>query len=132
MAQTEQPGYEARLEELRGRVEDWRKTREKCSRMPKELWEVAVELAQIGGAEAVARALSLNYESLERRVSVKENGSSREASRAVFMEFAGSAIPAECVIELEEGDGAKMKIRLRGSSDRDVESLMRAFWGRGQ
>ncbi len=42
--------------DARQRIERWRRTRPPYGRMPEELWEVAVSLAEVDGAYAVARA----------------------------------------------------------------------------
>lgn len=58
----------AGVEELRGRVERWRRTRKKRSPMPEELWEDAARLARVHGVSPIARWLGLSYYTLQGRM----------------------------------------------------------------
>ena len=72
--------YGARLGALRGRIQKWRKTREKCSHMPKPLWDSAVELARVGGVDSVAQQLGINHEATRGRK--KETQGTRKQNRS--------------------------------------------------
>ena len=61
-------GGAARLEQLRGRIEHWRRTRTKHGPMPEALWDEAALLARGLGVCPVSRALGIGYESLQERV----------------------------------------------------------------
>jgi hypothetical protein len=131
----------ARLEALRRRFERWRQTREGRSRIPEVLWTSAVKAAGRYGLNPTARALGLDYKSLQRHVAVaagRSDGPIRSAkpgreTPATFVELAspvGSGGLAECVLELENAGGAKMRMHLKGVAVPDLAALSRSLWGR--
>jgi hypothetical protein len=124
------------LKKARQRFEDWRKKRKKVSRIPEELWAVAVDAARHHGVNQAALALGLDYNHLKRRTRAgKRQGSVLPEERApAFMEL---MVPpasrlSECTIELENPQGAKMKIHLQSVEVKEVTELSRAFWGERQ
>lgn len=126
----------AGVEAVRRRIEHWRQTREKRTRMPEALWEAAGSVAREHGLWSVSRALRVNYESLKGRVGRTRRGATRRGggpSRFVEVD-AGQLIAAPeragTVVELLGEDGAKLMIRLGGSEAVDVGALADAFWRR--
>jgi hypothetical protein len=102
--------------------------------MPEPLWAAAVELAQSEGVYPIARALQLNYQSLQCRVAITSS-TTRPGTGAPrgFVEL-NSALPvapapssAGPVLELSDGHGATLTIRLPSARALDVEGLTRAF-----
>ncbi len=123
---------------VRRRIDTWRRTREKRTRMPEELWRGAVELAQIHGVHAMSRGLRVRYESLKQRVVEAEAataGPNREREGdAELVEltpaWVGAGVPAQCIVELHEPGGARMRIRLPDAGAIDVAAFAEAFWNR--
>ena len=64
------------------RVEAWRRRGGggRGSRIPEELWNEAVEVAQVAGVHATARALRFNYERLKERAGQSAGKQSGNAS----------------------------------------------------
>ena len=134
MRRTRPRATSARVERARAGIEKWRRTRKKRSPMPEPLWAAAVELAQSEGVYPIARALQLNYQSLQCRVATAS--SARRPGTGVprgFVEL-NSAVPiapapssAGPVLELSDGHGATLTIRLPSASALDVAGLARAF-----
>jgi len=121
------PPLPAEYEELHSQLDHWRKTREKRSRVPEAVWDSAARLAEEFGINRIARALGLNHTTLKKRLS--GSGARKKESDPVFVEI-GSAAPAfssECVLELENRAGAKMRIELKGERVIDLLELTRAF-----
>jgi hypothetical protein len=120
------------LEQVRQRLERWRKTRKRCSSIPDALWAAAVELAREYGVNKTARALRLDYYSLKRRLESGTHPSLYEPKGgAAFVELVtpvGNSSP-ECIVELEHPRGAKMKIHLKGQVEPDLTALTGLFWG---
>ena len=56
------------VDRVRQRLELWRRTRKKRSRIPEQLWKESVEVARIYGVNQAARALRLDYYGLKRRL----------------------------------------------------------------
>ncbi len=134
MQRTRPRATSARVQQARAGIEKWRKTRKKRSPMPEPLWAAAVKLAQSDGTYPIARALQLNYQSLQCRVAMASR-TPRAGTGAPrgFVELSSArpvspqALPAGPVLELSDGDGATLTIRLPSASELDVEGLARAF-----
>ena len=120
----------ADLAKARTVFDGWRKGRETRSRVPDALWDTAVPLARKHGLNRVSRALGVNYDSLKRRMARTVDSTREAPSAATFVEVSRSKVAQEYVIELEERRGAKMTIRLSGSSAIDIVGLASAFFRR--
>lgn len=120
------PSVFADIEELRGRLQEWRQSRKHGSRIPGALWETAVNLAKKYRPARVAHELGLDYEGLKQRL----NTASSVAAKPTFIELAPltPAFHCECTIEIEDRRGAKMKLELKGVSAVDLAALSRALW----
>ena len=123
------------IERVQRRFERWRrlgKTKGR-SRIPEALWRAAVELAGEHGTYKAARALRLDYQGLKSRLSEPtRNGLRRGVPRgSAFVELLPATVTdaAECVVELEDRRGSKMRIHLKGGAPPDLASLTRAFCG---
>lgn len=110
----------------------WRQTHVPHSRIPKSLWNAAVKVTADFGISRTATALRLNYYDLKKHV--ESNTSPVQcpspAKHNSFVELPTSAFPAigECVIELENAAGCKMRIQLKGTPCPDLVSLSRTLW----
>jgi hypothetical protein len=107
----------------------WRRSRKVVSRIPDDLWELAVDAAREVGVSQASRALGLEYYALKKRVSASADRPVLEASGS-FVEFDGSAAPAfftEWAVEMENGSGARMRVAVRSPSGPDVVGLCRSF-----
>jgi hypothetical protein len=122
----------ARLERTRRRFEQWRQTRTVRTRIPDALWEAAVKMADIYGVCRTAKTLRLHYYTLKERVDKQAaaRSDSRNECQATFLEL---AVPAqsgrtECILELENAAGAKMRVHLKDAEAPDLVALSRSFW----
>ena len=112
----------------RERFEAWRRSRKVGSRIPDSLWSLAVTLAESHGLSRTASALKLDYYSLKDRVAARSGDSNSMAP--AFVELSPTPLApstAECVIELEDGFGARMRVHLRGCEVPDLAVLCRSF-----
>ena len=125
--------FPPRLEALRRRFKQWRRTRKIGSRIPEPLWSAAVKVAETHGIHPTAKALGVDYYSLKERLEKKSVSRSRASSAkgAAFVELATPAQMAvqECILELEDVEGAKMRIHLKGIEAPDLTTLSRSLWG---
>jgi hypothetical protein len=137
----------AELERTRRSFERWRQTRRERSPIPRRLWASAVKAAGKYGLSRTAQALRLDYYALKKRVAADacRNASDSKAV-ATFVELAspasdsmraavsgGRSLPAsgdrpECILELEDPGGAKMRIHVKGVEMPDLVALSRTFW----
>jgi len=127
------------LEQLGLRLKHWRETRVRGQRSPLEMWTAAVQMARHLGVQRVAKGLRVDYERLKRRVQgaggVAHAG--KIDTRKVdtrFVEMLVSPTTAapgrcECALELENAQGAKMRMELSGNGLGALGAVCSAFWG---
>jgi hypothetical protein len=123
----------ARLEGVRRRFERWRATRRGRTRIPDTLWASAALVADTFGISRAAEVLRLNPSRLKKRMAqnLAANVAGLEGEPR-FVEL-GPFSPngsCECLLELEDGSGAKMRIELKGIAAPDVAALSRGLWNR--
>ena len=113
--------------QLQRRFDEFRSSRPHRTKLPKTLWQAAVELAREHGLHPVAHPLRLDYMGLKRRLDGLR-ASEKKAAAPAFVELitAHPATVAECVIEFEFRTGSKMRIQWKGSAAPDWISLLRA------
>jgi hypothetical protein len=122
MARKKRRRLPAGVKRLRDRVERWRRTRAKRTRMPAELWSEAMVQARREGAYLVARAARLNFDCLRRRLAeaaASEAAAELEAGAEPngFVELSGAQIlgparPAGGELEMVDAAGNRLTVRL--------------------
>ena len=109
------------LVRAQGRYAAWRRTRQPRARIPERLWALAVKLVSDHGLHRTASALNLDYYSLKKRVDAAND--QQEAAPA-FVELPPAIESVrECVIEVEDGQGRCLRVRLRGYDAQDVAAV---------
>jgi hypothetical protein len=111
----------------RSRFQAWREKREPGSRIPQDLWDMAVGLARIHGVSRTSTVLGLDYYSLRKRV---EAAVARpRATVTSFVELPSPIrVGKECRLELDNGTGAIVRVHLVGYEAADVAAVSRSFW----
>jgi hypothetical protein len=91
------------------------------------LWHAAVKVAAEHGLNRTAQALKLDYYSLKKRL---EEAAASSPARPLFVELppAPVATVSECVIELEDAAGSRLRVQLKGQNAPDLLALSRSFW----
>lgn len=119
------------LYQARKHFDQWRQTHKPHTRFSEGLWTEAVAAAREYGQSRTARVLGLDYYSLKKRLAHTPgmNGGNKITPPSFVELFPSSALSTECIIEMEDGDGGKMRISLKGGDVPDVVSLSRSFWG---
>jgi hypothetical protein len=137
------------LTQLKARFAGWRAGRKLGMRIPPELWTAAVEEVAVHGAYRVARALNLDYDMLKQRAAVAGRKATTAtgdkspvprrtgelAPRFVELFAAGGAMPApsacapQCVVELANSRGGRMRVELSGQGLVGLSALCGAFLG---
>lgn len=125
----------SRLKNVKSDFKNWRASKKKGSRIPQPLWEEAVELYPEFTVSQIATKLSLSYTNLKQRIEKKVVKSSPNESKPLpaFFELdfsAPSTSVSECVVEMEDGSGSKMRMCFRGKTDFDLLELGKSFWMR--
>ena len=124
----------AGLEQVRTDLEAWRARRRKGERIPDEVWRRAAGAVRQYGLNPVSRALRLDYYYLKRRT---DRGEAARSASPMFVELsevsagAGPRTAADlaCVVELEKGNGVRMRICVREAVAVDWGKLKEAFLG---
>lgn len=124
----------AGLERIQRRFERWRETRRGRSRIPESLWSLAAGAALEFGVSRTSRALRLNSAVLKGRTEARSSGGAPlPGFHSSFVELipAGGGCRSECVVEIEEPTGLRMRIELKGVAASDVVTLTRSLRGIG-
>ena len=123
----------ARLEGVRRRFEWWRATRRGRTRIPDTLWASAALVADTFGISRTAQVLRVNPSRLKKRIAQKLAANVPELEGEPRFVELGPFSPngfCECLLELEAGNGAKMRIELKGIAAPDLAALSRGLWNR--
>jgi hypothetical protein len=123
------------LTQLKERFATWRAVRKLGMRIPPELWAAAVEMVGVHGACRVAGELNLDYDMLKQRVALAGGKvtTTELAPRFVELFAASGAMPAQsvskpqCVVELANGRGARMRVELNGHGLVSLSTLCGEF-----
>lgn len=117
----------ARLEATRERFEKWRSERpSRACQIPTELWAAAARCARQLGYYRTAQVLGLDSGKLKRQAEALGKRPRKSVPGFVELVAPGRAL-AECVVELENRSGGKLRIELRGAAVPDLIDLARRF-----
>jgi hypothetical protein len=130
------PALPSPLESVRYQFEKWRETRKRSREpIPEDLWAAAIKLSNQYSINHICRSLHLSYTTLKERVRGKNPVSKKkEISSSCFVELDWQRhfTTSECIIEMENAYGSKMKMSFKGRADLDLLELSRAFWAKGK
>ena len=118
------------ISEVKEQFKIWRRTRKSPRPIPEKLWQAAVSLTATHSISQVSKELVLDYSALKKRVPNKKKSTADKSSLPGFIELnlepptAGS----ECMVEMQNSLGAKMRMHFRGKPDFDLLELAKVFW----
>ncbi len=118
-----------RLSEVCRQFERWRKDRRRGTRIPEDLWQAAADVGRQVGVSKTAQELRLDYYTLRRRTeSALDARPAPKASEGRFLEIplGAPAIP-ECVLEIEDPRGIRLRVELKGATPAHLEILTRTL-----
>jgi hypothetical protein len=118
------------VEAVSRRFEDWRRDPGRGRRIPEDLWRAAIDVAAQHGIWRTARALRVNNGELKRRLeAARREGEHGGAQAAAFVELPPTMVGAgaECVVEIEDPRGTRLRVRLPGWVVPDLAALAREF-----
>jgi hypothetical protein len=116
------------IERVRSQFAEWRAQKSARDRIPERLWCAAVEAARRHGVHAVSRAARLEHSTLRLRV---EKAAGQRPAAATFIELDNEASTESvgCIVELEKGNGTRMRICVRDGAAVDWARMKEAFLG---
>ncbi|MBA4369632.1 MAG: hypothetical protein C0403_18565 [Desulfobacterium sp.] len=124
------------LEFVKNQFEAWRANRKKRREpIPEQLWEAAKELVKIHSINKVSRTLGLNYTDLKKRILGKEyplSANRKKEPSLVELSYEPLFVPSECIIEMEDKTGCRMKMCFRGETHFDLLELGKSFWDKNR
>ena len=117
------------LAQARNRFQAWRAQRTGRGRIPRSLWALAVQLANVHGVSRTAAVLGLGYHSLKTRT--KADTREAPSKPPAFVELPAPVLGGkQGLFELDNGAGATLRVHLMGYDTADLEVLARGLWGR--
>lgn len=120
------------LKQIAQRFRRWRERRKRGEHIPPVLWAAAVGMAKQHGLERIAHELRVDHDGLkkhlERAGGVARSGKVDTQFVELFAAPGAAAGMRECVVELENSRGAKMRVELNGNGLAGLASLCGAFW----
>ncbi len=130
MSQIPPPVSKITLETVKQQFATWRKSRKHRSRIPDELWEATVGLSGQYSIHHISKALRINHTTLRDRIAAR-NMSENPETQACFFELTPplpSSPISECLVEMENRHGEKMRMHFAGEIGLDLLALSHNFW----
>jgi hypothetical protein len=117
------------LGEVHSQFTCWRQSRKQGTRIPEALWRAAVDAARAHSVSKASHVLGLDYYALKKRLesTAAPLSESVPATGGGFVEIPLFAAP-ECVFEIEDARGARLRVELKGSASVHCETLAQALW----
>jgi hypothetical protein len=116
------------LAEAKRAFDRWRRSGSRQHRIPDRLWRMAAKAATIHGVPSTARWLGLNSVRLKQRMLAAAQDQASQEPRFVELPWPGGTAVAECILEIEDQDGSKLRIQLKGEATAQAVSLGRMLW----
>jgi len=119
------------LEAVKQQFNTWRKNKT-CKRTPKKLWQAAVDLHKVEGLSIhrISKALHLNYNDFKKQIADNNVPVIKNDQSLAFIEldYAQPAFISECIVEMENTTGSKMRMSFKGNTDFDLLAFGKSFW----
>jgi hypothetical protein len=133
MPQKKQPAPSRSLIEVKEQFKTWRRTRKRLEPIPEKLWAAAVGLTAQHSISQISKELVVDYSVLKRRVPIKKKDAATSTDPSGFIEVnlePPAAVP-ECIVEMQDRLGSKMRMHFKGQTDFDLLQLAKVFWTKG-
>jgi len=115
------------LARARSRFQAWRARRQAGDRIPQSLWRLAVRLVSHHGVSRTAASLGVDYYSLKKQV--EASADQPQSNGSAFVELSAPAVVGkQCLFELDNSAGARMRVQLMGYDANEIETLARTLW----
>lgn len=123
---------QSKMKKVQEQFENWRKNRKTIScRIPENLWEAAVGLYGEYKISEISKVLRLGGGQLKKRISNAQEKKVTSTRTFIQMEIPKpQSTQGEWLIEVENSDGAKMKISGSGLQIPDIALICQSFVGK--
>ena len=126
--------HDESLNQVKERFNLWRETRTRGKHIPAHLWVAAVDLTKEYGLRRIANELHIDYSRLQKRLAPAVETLQISKASTQFVEMTVAPAPrlvaqSECVIELKNIRGAKMRVELNGIGIAGLADMCNSFWG---
>ena len=133
-AKVEKSSHDETLNQVKERFKLWRETRTRGKHIPAHLWLAAVDLAKEYGLQQVANELHVDCNRLKKHLAQAVGTLQISNTSTQFVEITVAPVPrltaqSECVIQLENARGAKMRVELNGNCIAGLAEMCNIFWG---
>ena len=110
------------LSEVKEQFKIWRRTRKSPRPIPEKLWAAAVSLTANHCLSQISKELVVDYSALKKRVAIKKKDRAASMNPPGFIEvnLEPPAAISECIVEMQDILGAKMRMHFRGKTDFDL------------
>jgi hypothetical protein len=126
MADSSSSVLPASLAQAQQQFEQWRGEQPKRSRLPEELWSLAVDVACRCGVGRTAKALRLDHNKLKAKCRTSQSLASESMA---FLELRPQRGPVECTIDYQRSsDIQTIRVILSGPDWPDLNGLFQGFW----
>ena len=124
------------LESVQYQFATWRESKKTPREpIPEYLWKAASRLQNKYPISRISKALRLNQTDLKNRISgQKSNRRKKKPSSPLFVELdcLQSFTVSECIVEMEDASGSKIRMSFKGQADLDLLELGKTFWRKGK
>lgn len=121
----------AAIARVQSELTAWRRQRKIREPIPGCLWRAMVSLARRYGLSPVAQGLRVNYTALKQHLMASASAPrSKSGATANFVEVPLTGWPggSQWVIELEDGKGSKLTLRLAQTDGAHVLAVVQGLW----
>jgi hypothetical protein len=116
---------------LAKRLEAWRASRSVGQRIPEELWQEAVSLAQIHGLSYTSTALKIYYYGLQRRMGQPRRSPKVQPTTFVKLPPPIPSLVDHGTLELHRPSGSRLTLRLPQACAKELLPLIGLFLRQG-
>lgn len=111
--------------------EHWRQTRKsRRESIPEYLWKAAAQLAGRYSIDKISRALHLNHTTLKSHIHGSQPVKTAQSTAFIELDCGHPFFESECIVEMENNDGSKMKWYFKGRTELDLLELSKGFWSK--
>ncbi len=125
--------YPPAVRKLAQQLEHWRTSSKRGRCIPEALWGAAAKLAHIYGVSRISTALRLSYHDLQGRARGVSSRKTRRGSQPTFVQLPAltmsTGVDQPGPVELIQGSGSRLILRLPDAKAEDLLVLVQAFLG---